>query len=158
MARLLAAQAVAALAHLGIHVTVAHAAGHGTQAGKLQRLDQAKVAGDRRHHGTARETPVLVQVHTAHVQDLVAVDHAAALVHGQAAVGIAIVGKAHIQALLHHVALQALNMRRAAVDIDVKAVGRGIDHAHIGAQCVEHRLGHRGCRAVGAIDADLDAL
>ena len=105
MARLLAAQAVAALAHLGIHVTVAHAAGHGAQAGKLQRLDQAKVAGDRRYHGTAREAPVLVQIHAAHVQNLVAVYHATALIHGQAAVGIAVVGKTHVQALLHHVAL-----------------------------------------------------
>ena len=105
MARLLAAQAVTALAHLGIHMTVAHTAGHGTQTGKLQRLDQAKVAGNRRHHGTARKATVLVQVHTAHVQDLVAIDHATALVHGQAAIGVAVVGKAHVQALLHHVAL-----------------------------------------------------
>ena len=105
MTRLLAAQAEAALTHLGIHMTVAHAAGHGTQTGKLQRLDQAKIASDRRHHGTARKATVLVQVHTAHVQDLVAVDHAPALIHGQAAIGIAVIGKAHVQALLHHVAL-----------------------------------------------------
>ena len=101
---------------------------------------------------------MLVQVHAAHVQDLVAIDHAAALVHGQAAVGIAVVGKAHVQALLHHVALQTLHMRGAAVDVDVKTIRRGIDHAHVGAQRVEHRLGHRGRRAVGAVDADLDAL
>ena len=158
MARLLAAQAVAALAHLGIHVTVAHAAGHGAQTGKLQRLDQAKVAGNRRHHGTARESPVLVQIHAAHVQDLVAVYHATALIHGQAAVGIAVVGKAHVQPLLHHVALQALHMRGATVDVDVKTIGRGIDHAHVGAERVKHRLGHRGSRAVGAVNTDLDAL
>ena len=101
---------------------------------------------------------MLVQVHAAHVQDLVAIDHAAALVHGQAAVGIAVIGKAHVQALLHHVALQTLHMRGAAVDVDVKTIRRGIDHAHVGAQRVEHRLGHRGRRAVGAVDADLDAL
>ena len=101
---------------------------------------------------------MLVQVHTAHVQDLVAVDHTAVLIHCQAAVGIAVVGKAHVQALLHHVALQALHMRGATVHIDVKSVGRGVDHAHVGTQRVEHRLGHRGRRAVGAIQADLDAL
>ena len=49
-------------------------------------------------------------------------------------------------------------MRGAAVDVDVKTIRRGIDHAHVGAQRVEHRLGHRGRRAVGAVDADLDAL
>ena len=49
-------------------------------------------------------------------------------------------------------------MRGAAVDVDVKAIRRGVNHAHVGAQCVEHRLGHRGRRAVGAVDADLDAL
>ena len=158
MACLLAAQAVAALAHLGIHVAVAHAAGHGAQAGKLQRLDQTKVAGDCRHHGTARKATVLVQVHAAHVQNLVAVDHTAALIHGQAAVGIAVVGKTHVQALLHHMALQALHMRGAAVDVNVKTIGRSVNHAHVGTQRVEHRLGDRGSRAVGAVDADLDAL
>ena len=55
-------------------------------------------------------------------------------------------------------ALQTLHMRGAAVDVDVKTIRRGIDHAHVGAQRVEHRLGHRGRRAVGAVDADLDAL
>ena len=49
-------------------------------------------------------------------------------------------------------------MRGATVHIDVKAIGRGVNHAHVGAQRVEHRLGHRGRRAVGAVDADLDAL
>ena len=49
-------------------------------------------------------------------------------------------------------------MRGATVHIDVKSVGRGVDHAHIGAQRVEHRLGHRGRRAVGAVETDLDAL
>ena len=43
---------------------------------------------------------------------------------------------------------QALYMRGAAVDVDVKAIGRGIDHAHVGTERVKHRLGHRGSRAV----------
>lgn len=55
-------------------------------------------------------------------------------------------------------ALQTLHMRGAAVDVDVKTIGRGVDHAHVSAQRVEHRLGHRGSRAVGAVDTDLDAL
>ena len=158
MARLLAAQAVAALAHLSVHVAVAYAAGHGAQAGKLQRLDQAKVAGDGRHHGTARKTTMLVQVHAAHIQNLIAVDHAAALIHGQATIGIAVVGKAHVQALLHHVALQALHVRRSTVDVNVETIGRGVNYAHVGAERVEHRLGHRGRRAVGAVQANLDTL
>ena len=55
-------------------------------------------------------------------------------------------------------ALQALHMRRAAVDVNVKAVGCGVNHAHIGAERIEHRLGDRGRRAVGAVNANLDAL
>lgn len=69
---------------------------------------------------------MLVQIHAAHVQDLVAVYHATALIHGQAAVGIAVIGKTHVQALLHHVALQALHMRGAAVDVDVKPSGAAL--------------------------------
>ena len=49
-------------------------------------------------------------------------------------------------------------MRGAAVDVNVKAIGRGIDYTHIGAQRIEHRLGNRGSRAVGTVETDLDAL
>ena len=101
---------------------------------------------------------MLVQIHAAHVQDLVAVNHAAALVHGQAAVGIAVVGKAHVQALLYNVALQTLHVRRSTVDVNVEAIGRGVNYAYVGAERVEHRLSDRGRRAVGAVDADFDAL
>ena len=51
-----AAQAVAALAHLGIHVTVAHAAGHGTE--RIERSFQ--LVGDNLRQGClshSRRTP-----------------------------------------------------------------------------------------------------
>ena len=101
---------------------------------------------------------MLVQVHAAYVQDKVAVYHMAALVHRKAAIGVAIVGKAHVQSLLYHQTLQAVDMGGTAIDIDVEAIGRIADNAHIGTQRVEHRLGNRRSSAIGAIEANLHTL
>ena len=55
-------------------------------------------------------------------------------------------------------ALQTLHVRRSTVDVDVETIGRGVNYTHIGAERVEHRLGDRGRRAVGTVQADLDTL
>ena len=101
---------------------------------------------------------MLVEIDTADVEDLVAVDQAAALVHRKATVGVAVVGEPHVEALLDHMAAQAVDVRGAAVDVDVEAVGRVVDHAHVGAERVEHGLGNRARRAVRAVETHLDAL
>ncbi len=82
----------------------------------------------------------------------------AALVNGQAAVGVAVVSKAHVKAILHNKALQLVDVGRAAVDVDVKAVGRVVDHVGLGAQGVKDRACDRRSRAVCAVQANLEAL
>ena len=81
-----------------------------------------------------------------------------ALVDRKAAVGVAVVGEAHVEAVADDEVLQALDVGRAAVDVDVEAVGRVVDDVRLGAHGVEDRLGDRGGRAVGAVETDLDAL
>ena len=49
-------------------------------------------------------------------------------------------------------------MGGTTVDVDVEAVGGIVDHVGLGAHSVEHRTGDRRRRAVGTVQADLDAL
>ena len=82
----------------------------------------------------------------------------AALVDGQAAVCVAIVGKADVQAVLNNKALQALDVGGAAGDVDVVAVGGVVDHVGLRTQGVEDRTSDARGRTVGAVQADLHAL
>ena len=158
MARLLAAKGVAVLAHAGIDVLVAHVGLLVRNARLVQRAEEAEVRHDRGNNGLLGQTAVLVHIAGAHVQDQVAVNHVAALVNGQAAVGVAVVGKAHIKAVLHHKALQLVDVGRAAIDVDVKAVRRVVDHVGLGTQGVKDRARDRRSRAVCAVQANLEPL
>ena len=158
VAALLAAQGEAVLAHAGVDEAIAHGGLLVVEAGGVERAEQAEVAHDGGHHGLAREAAVLVEVGAAHVEDEVAVDHVAALVHRQTAIGVTVIGKAHVQAVLHHEVLQALDVGGAAVHVDVEAVGGVVDDVRLGAQGVKDRTGHRACRAIGAVEANLVAL
>ncbi len=62
----------------------------------LQRQVQALVPQHGRHDHIVGEPPQLLQVQTADGQDVVAVEHGAALVHKERAVAVAIVGEAHV--------------------------------------------------------------
>ena len=101
---------------------------------------------------------MLGHVAAADVEDEVAVDHMAALVNGQAAVGVAVVGKAHVKAVLHHKALQLVDVGAAAVHVDVEAVGCVVDDVGLCAQGVKDRASHGGGGAVCAVQANLQAL
>ena len=158
MARLLAAQAVAIGMHAGKYVFVTHCGGFVVQVRLFKGFQHAEVAHNRGDNRTARQATMLVQVHTAHIQDKVAVYHMAALVHREAAVRIAIVGKAHIKALLHNKALQTVDMRGTAINVDIEAIGGIADNANIGTQGIKNRLCNRRGGTIGAVKTNLYAL
>ena len=158
VAGLLAAQRVAVLAHAGIDVLVAHVGGDGLDAGLVEGLEQAEVGHDGGYHGVLDQAAVLGHVAAAYVEDEVAVDHVAVLVDRDAAVGVAVVGESHVEAVAHDEALEVLDMRRAGVDVDVESVGHVVGHIDIGAQRIEDWLRDAGGGAVGAVEAHLDAL
>ena len=85
-------------------------------------------------------------------------DHIALFVHAEAAVCIAVIGKAHIQTLFHHKLLQALDVGGACVQVDVQAVGLVIDDIGVCTQRIEHALGNVPAGTVGAVQTHLDAL
>ena len=62
------------------------------------------------------------------------------------------------RAVRHHGLLQAFQVQRAAVQIDVAAVGRAADGDHVGAQRAEQFRRQAVGRAVAAIERDLHAV
>ena len=85
-------------------------------------------------------------------------DDVALLVHAQAAVSIAIKGKANVQTVLYHELLQALDMGRTGIVVDVQAVGLVVDDVGVSAQSVKHGLSDIPAGTVGAVQTDLNAL
>ena len=93
-----------------------------------------------------------------HRHDLVAVDDLALLVDDHDAVGVAVERDADVGAHLAHLVAQRLRRGRAALVVDVAAVGLDADLDDLGAQ-LPQRLGrHLVAGAVGAIDDDAQAV
>ena len=89
---------------------------------------------------------------------MIASDNIALLVHTQAAVSITIVGKANIQALLHNKLLKTLNVGRACVVVDVRAIRLIIDDVGVSTQSIENALSDIPAGTIGAVQADLDTF
>ena len=86
--------------------------------------------------------------------DLVAVDHLALLVDDDDAIGVSVERDADVGAHLAHLGDEGVGVGRAAVVVDVAAVGLDSDLDDLGAQ-LPQRLGrHLVAGAVGAIDDD----
>ena len=76
------------------------------------------------------------------------------LVNGQAAVGIAVVGKTAVQALSAHKLLQGLDVRGTHAGVDVGAVGLTADGVDLRAHGLEHAARNGPGSAVGTVQAD----
>ena len=89
---------------------------------------------------------------------MVAGDDITLIIDGKAAVGVAVEGKAHVKAVFHYEFLHLFDMGRAAVDIDIYAVGVVVYNISISAESVKHAFCHHPGRAVGTVETDLFAL
>ena len=88
---------------------------------------------------------------------LVAIDDSPGLVAHDQPVRVAIKGDADIGAVFQHVLGHGQGRDRAAIFVDVEAVGIGIDRDDVGAQLPQHARAHLVGRAMGAIDHDAKA-
>ena len=139
MAGLLAAEAILVFIHARIHVFVAHV---GLFVGKprvLKGFEQPKVAHNGGDDRLLCKAAIFIQIAAAYIQDKVAVNHVTALVNRKATVGISVVGKTNVKPILHDKALQLVDVRGAAVYVDVQAVRSVIDDMRFCAQCVKNR-------------------
>ncbi len=155
---LLAAQGVA----LGLHrlqdVAVAD--------GRLDEVDALALHGDLeaqvRHHGAddgvLAQLPGLAHGEGQHREDLVAVDLLAGRVHGQAAVGVAVVRDAEVGAVLDDGGPEQRQVRGAAAVVDVQAVRLGTDRDDLGPGPRESLGRDVGGGAVRLVQDDLQAV
>ena len=158
MARLFAAQAVAGSSHVLIHVLVAHSRLFIGNAFSFKCFVKPEIGHDGGDHGVVEQGSLLLHVFAADVHDDIAIHYIALPVHGNAAVRIAVIGKAQVASLLHHEVLQIPDMGGTAVRIDVQAVGVVVHHMGLRAQGIKHILGNGGRAAVGTVQGHLHVL
>ena len=89
---------------------------------------------------------------------MVASDNITLFIHTQATISIAVIGETNIQTLLYHELLQALNVSRSSIVIDIRTVGLCIDDVGVSTQRIEHRLSDVPACTVGAVQTNLHAL
>ena len=154
MAGLLSADAVSVPDHILVDVFVADSSLLVSDACLVKGLIESEVGHDRSHNRVVEELAPLLHVATVNIEDVVARDHIALLIHTKASVRVAVIGKAGVQILFQYKLLQMLNMGGAAVRVDIEAVGLVIDHIGLGAERVKYGLGDGPCRAVGCVQTD----
>ena len=87
-----------------------------------------------------------------------AVEEVAVFVHGKAAIRVAVKGDAAVQLMLFHIGDKLLHMRRAAVIVDIHAVGRAGQHLAAHAERRKQLFCRYRRRAVGAIDGNMQPV
>ena len=158
MTTLLTTNTAAVLSHILVNILVAHSGLGVADPLLIKSLIQAKVGHDRGNDGIGQQLATLLHVAAVDVQNMVASDDIALFIHTQATVSIAVIGKTDVQSLLYHELLQALNVSRSSIVVDIRTVGLCIDDVGIGSQSIKHRLSNIPAGAVGTIQTDLHAL
>ena len=151
VAGLLAAQHHVLLDHHFLDVLIAHIGAEHLIAVLLGIVVETNVAHNRCHKAVAPQVARLMHRPGNQRHDLIAVYLIALFVYGQAAIGIAVEGNAYVIAALVHPSAQLRQMGRAAVHIDIGAIGPIIDVADIHVIAVKQPLGRYGSRTVGAV-------
>ena len=158
MAGLLAADNGAVREHALQNIAVAHGGLDHLEALLLHGDGEAQVAHDGRDDLGVGELAASSQIGAADGQDIVAVDLVALAVHEQHAVGVAIVCQADVGVGAQHELAQGLEVRGAALDIDVGTAVVGVDGMDRGAQALQR--GGRGLArgAMTAVDGNNQAV
>ena len=158
MAALLAADAAAVFGHVLINILVTDGSLGVADALLVERLVQTEVGHDGGDDGVHQQLAALLHVAAVNVQDVVAGDDVALLIHAEAAVSVAVVGKADVEVVLDDELLQTLNVGGAGVQVDVQAVGLVVDDVGVCTESIKNALGNVPAGTVGAVQADLDPL
>ena len=126
---------------------------HGTQ-GELQ----TEVAHHGYHEGVVVEFARVFLGTCKNAHDLIAVDHIAFAVYGKATVGVTVECHAQVgSGCLDH-GLQLFGVCGSGVLVDVVAVWRSVDHAHVGSCAAQRFRRDHGGGAVGAVSHDFQAF
>ena len=110
MTGLLAAQTAAVLHHIFVNIFVTDFGFGIFDTQFVKCLVQTEVAHNRSDNGIHQQLATFLHIPAVDVKNMVSGDNIALFVHAQAAVSIAVVGKADIQSVIHHETLQNLDM------------------------------------------------
>ena len=154
MSALLAAEVEAVLEHFVNHVLVADGGADHFSTGGFYRGLESGVAHHGRHQSFFGQSFLREHVERGDGHDVVAVNQFSIFVAEQNAVGVAIVRDADVRLMFGDVVAHLRRVHRAAILVDVRAVGAMAVDDHFRAEFVQH--GRRGFvgRAVPAIHDD----
>ncbi len=155
MARLLAANGIAAFAHRLEHIAVAHLGLQHVNAMGFHGAHEAQIGhngGDRRVVG---QLAAILQIDRKHRLDDVAIDLGAVFCHEHHAVGVAIVSNAHVSAAFGHKAQSGAQMGGAAINVDVSTVIVVVNHGDFRAQTAQCLCARERRRAVARIERNV---
>src|SRR5699024_9651034 len=112
------------------------------------------------HHrcddGVGDKLAALFHITAVDIENVVAGNDVAFFIDAQAAVSIAVIREPDIKPLFNHKLLQRFNVGGTCVQVDIEAVGFGIDDVGCRAKGFKHSLGNIPARTVGTVKADLD--
>ena len=158
MARLLAAQIKAVLAHMLDHIAVAHLRARQAQPAVLQMAFQSQIRHHRGNNARRAQQFATLPITGNQPHQLIAIDHFAVFIADNQPVGIAIQRNADIGFFGPHLIGQCAGIGRTAIFIDVEAVRLHANGHHFRAQFPQRGRGHLIGRAIGTIDNQLNAL
>ena len=157
MPGLLAAEIIALELHLLEDVPVADLRRLEVEARLLAEADKAQIRHDRADDRILFELAARLHIRRADGHHEVAVDEVALVVDRKAAVRVAVERDARVEVVFLDVGHQRLHVGRAAVVVDVDAVGVVREHMALGAKFGKELFGRAGGRAVRAVDRNLHA-
>ena len=158
MAALFTTDTTAILCHILIDVLISNGSLCIADALLIECLVQTKVGHNCCNNGVGQQFTALLHIASVNIQNMVACNNITLFVHTQAAVCITIIGKTNIQTFLHNELLQALNMSRTSVVVNVQSIRLIVDYIGICAQCVKNGLCNVPGAAVSTIQTNLDTL
>ena len=158
VARLFAAEVVRVGPHLARDRGVADLGANQPDAGVAQRQLESEVAHHGCDHGVAVEPAFGRKLAPEQRHHVVAVEDFAALVDQHHAIAVAVERDADVAVLAQNGFANRVEMHRAAIQIDIDAVGIDADRDDLGAEFLERLGTDLVGRAVGAIDRDFEAV
>ena len=158
MAGLFTADDGAVREHALQNVAVAHSGLDHLEPLLLHSDGEAQVAHDGRDDLGVGELAASGKVRTADSQDVVTVDLIALAVHEQYAVGVAVVGQTDISMGAQHELAQGLEVRRAALNVNVGAAIIGVDGMDRSTQALQRGGRSLAGSTVTAVDGNDQAI
>ena len=155
MAGLFASQAVSRSRHVFIHILIAYGCLFIGNPFSVKGFVQSEIRHNGRNNRIVKQASLLFHVFSANIHNAVAVYYISLIVHSNTAVRITVIGKTGIAALLCYKFLKVFNMGRAAVCVDVQAIGLIVYHKGLSAQSVKYILCNGRSASVGTVQCHL---